>query len=131
LRASIEKGKNPTNVWRIPRLNANSLERVGHPTQKPRAIVSRLIRALSYEGSVVLDFFAGTGVTTRVSIGENRHSICSDIDPSINGHLQKQMSDLPQYGLPLGDHPRSFHILNEEAFPEHPVFAIAKEWHRQ
>src|SRR5260370_25279546 len=33
---SIDKGKNPTNVWEIGRLNANSGERVGHPAQKPR-----------------------------------------------------------------------------------------------
>ena len=32
---NIEKGKNPTNVWEIGRLNGNSIERVGHPTQKP------------------------------------------------------------------------------------------------
>src|SRR5262249_49285749 len=33
--ANLEKGINPTNVWRIPRLNGNAKERVGHPTQKP------------------------------------------------------------------------------------------------
>ena len=33
---TIDKGRNPTNVWQMPRLNANSKERVGHPTQKPR-----------------------------------------------------------------------------------------------
>ena len=68
---SVEKGKNPTNVWRIPRLNGNSLERVGHPTQKPQALVQRLVRALSYPGSVVLDFFAGSGITTRVAIEDH------------------------------------------------------------
>ena len=56
---SVEKGRNPTNVWHIPRLHGNSKERVGHPTQKPIAIIERLIKSLSYEGSVVLDFFAG------------------------------------------------------------------------
>jgi site-specific DNA-methyltransferase (adenine-specific) len=30
---SVEKGRNPTNVWQIPRLNGNSNERVGHPTR--------------------------------------------------------------------------------------------------
>src|SRR3712207_5510467 len=63
---SVEKGRNPTNVWRLPRLNGNSKERVGHPTQKPRAVIRRLVRALSYPGSTVLDFFAGSGVTARV-----------------------------------------------------------------
>ena len=45
---SIEKGRNPTNVWKIPRLNGNSKERVGHPTQKPMTIIERLVKALSY-----------------------------------------------------------------------------------
>ena len=40
---SIEKGRNPTNVWKIGRLNGNSKERVGHPTQKPKAIILSLI----------------------------------------------------------------------------------------
>ena len=57
---SVEKGKNPGNVWRMTRLNGNSKERVGHPTQKPREVVRRLVRSLSYPGSVVLDFFAGS-----------------------------------------------------------------------
>lgn len=76
--ASIEKGKNPTNVWEINRLNANSKERVGHPTQKPLEIVRRFVKALSYEGSLVLDFFAGSGTTGRVCIEEGRHSILVD-----------------------------------------------------
>ncbi|MFM7366891.1 MAG: DNA methyltransferase, partial [Sphaerospermopsis kisseleviana] len=49
---SVEKGRNPTNVWKIPRLNGNSKERVGHPTQKPRQLIQRIIRSLSYSGSV-------------------------------------------------------------------------------
>ncbi len=53
------KGKNPTNVWEINRLNGNSKERVGHPTQKPVEIIDRFVKALSYPGSVVLDFLQG------------------------------------------------------------------------
>lgn len=90
---NIEKGKNPTNVWEIGRLNGNSSERVGHPTQKPAEIIRRFVRALSYEGSLVLDFFAGSGTTGRVCIEENRHSIMVDADKSLldyfNKHLEK------------------------------------------
>ena len=57
---SLDKGINPTNVWRIPRLNGNSRERVGHPTQKPKRLIERLVRALSCPESTVLDFFAGS-----------------------------------------------------------------------
>jgi site-specific DNA-methyltransferase (adenine-specific) len=91
---SIEKGKNPTNVWQMPRLNGNSKERVGHPTQKPRAVIQRLIKALSYSGSTVLDFFAGSGVTTRIAITEKRHSISSDVSPSLHKYLKQQLGDI-------------------------------------
>src|SRR5215472_8714619 len=75
---SLEKGINPTNVWKIPRLNGNSKERVGHPTQKPRELIERLVLSLSYPGSTVLDFFAGSGVSARVAIENERHSISTD-----------------------------------------------------
>lgn len=77
---NIEKGKNPTNVWEIGRLNGNSNERVGHPTQKPVELIRRFVKSLSFEGSVVLDFFAGSGTTARVCVEENRHSIMVDSD---------------------------------------------------
>jgi site-specific DNA-methyltransferase (adenine-specific) len=89
---SVEKGRNPTNVWQMPRLNGNSKERVGHPTQKPRDVIQRLVRALSYPGSVVLDFFAGSGVTTRVAIEEGRHSVSCDAEPVVQEYLKKQLA---------------------------------------
>jgi site-specific DNA-methyltransferase (adenine-specific) len=96
---SVEKGRNPTNVWRMARLNGNSLERVGHPTQKPAAVIERLVRALSYPGSTVLDFFAGSGVTARVAIQEGRNSICTDADPVFRDYMAKQFNFLRQDGL--------------------------------
>ena len=91
---NIEKGKNPTNVWEIGRLNGNSVERVGHPTQKPLEIIRRFVRALSYEGSIVLDFFAGSGTTGRVCIEENRHSIMVDADASLKNYFQKHLDNM-------------------------------------
>lgn len=96
---SVEKGRNPTNVWRIGRLNGNSLERVGHPTQKPAAVIERLVRALSYPGSTVLDFFAGSGITARVAIQEGRNSICTDADPAFRDYMAKQLEFLRAEGL--------------------------------
>ena len=88
---NIEKGKNPTNVWEIGRLNGNSKERVGHPTQKPLEIIRRFVRSLSYEGSTVLDFFAGSGTTARVCIEENRHSIMVDSDKKTLDYFKEHM----------------------------------------
>jgi len=114
---SIAKGRNPTNVWRIGRLNGNARERVGHPTQKPHGVIQRLVRALSYPGSTVLDFFAGSGITTRVAIEEGRHSIASDIDPSLLRYLRAQLQAIPAAAAP----PHA--LLAESDFLSHPVFA--------
>ena len=114
---SVEKGRNPTNVWRIPRLNGNSKERVGHPTQKPRAIIERIIKSLSYPGSTVLDFFGGSGVTARVAIDLGRNSIICDSNPKMLEYFRKQCDDIPELfrdnfmtlddltGHPAGDEP--------------------------
>lgn len=91
---NIEKGKNPTNVWEIGRLNGNSTERVGHPTQKPKEIIRRLVKSLSYEGSIVLDFFAGSGTTGSVCIEENRHSIMVDSDESLKTYFMKHREQM-------------------------------------
>ena len=88
---SLKKGKNPGNVWRMERLHAKSKERVGHPTQKPAEVIRRIVRALSYPGSLVVDPFAGSGVTARVCIEEGRHSISSDSDSSVVPHLDLQL----------------------------------------
>lgn len=119
---SVEKGRNPTNVWRIGRLNGNSLERVGHPTQKPRAVVRRLIRALSYPGSVVLDYFAGSGVTTAVAIEEGRHSIASDLDKSLAKYLQKQLKNFDESEVRLFERTIPHEIVDASNFKRHPVF---------
>lgn len=107
---NVMKGKNPTNVWEIGRLNGNSLERVGHPTQKPLEIIRRFVLSLSYPGSVVLDFFAGSGTTGRVCIEEGRHSILGDNDSSsiefFNKHLENMKSDTN-----IGD--ESFVLVND------------------
>ncbi len=102
---SIEKGKNPTNVWEIGRLNGNSTERVGHPTQKPVELIRRFVKALSFEGSIVLDFFAGSGTTGRVCIEERRHSLLVDSDKKLHFYLDKHIKQieskmfLPEYRL--------------------------------
>ena len=97
---SIEKGKNPTNVWEIGRLNGNSVERVGHPTQKPIELIRRFVKALSYHDSIVLDFFAGSGTTGRVCIEEGRNSILVDSDPKSKKYFDKHIKNMGQIGLP-------------------------------
>ncbi len=117
---SVDKGKNPSNVWKIGRLNGNSLERVGHPTQKPIAIIERIIKSMSYEGSTVLDFFAGSGVTSRVAIEHGRHSIGVDRDASLLEYFGKHMERWRSLDMFQPAHP--FKIVDGKGLTEHPVF---------
>jgi len=118
---TVEKGRNPTNVWRINRLNGNSKERVGHPTQKPAELIRRVMRALSYPGSTVVDFFAGSGVTTRVAIEECRHSISSDVDKTWVEYLAKQLKHSDSSAQPLSRDGTAFEI-KYDSLEGHPVF---------
>jgi site-specific DNA-methyltransferase (adenine-specific) len=112
---NLDKGINPTNVWRIPRLNGNSKERVGHPTQKPVALIERIVRALSFPGSTVLDFFAGSGVTTRVAIETGRHSIASDSDAMFSAYLARHLDQ-------IGDKAPDHALIEDRDWSPHPAF---------
>ncbi len=64
--AHLRKGKYATNILRIPSLKGISQEKVGHPSQKPVALIDALVSSSSKEGDLVLDPFLGSG-TTAVS----------------------------------------------------------------
>lgn len=95
---TTRKGKNPTNVWEIGRLNGNSKERVGHPTQKPVKIIERFVKALSYPGAIVLDFFAGSGTVGRVCLNEGRHCMMCDSDEISIEYFEKHLSQMKELG---------------------------------
>ena len=118
---NLDKGINPTNVWKIPRLNGNSKERVGHPTQKPKELIGRLVRALSYPESTVLDFFAGSGVTSRVAIETRRHSISSDVNEMFRTYFKRHLDQIGA-GVPL---PSDHLLIEDQDWSGHPVFRPA------
>ncbi|MHA1684666.1 MAG: site-specific DNA-methyltransferase [Promethearchaeota archaeon] len=55
------------DVWEIPIINSQAKERLGYPTQKPEALLRRIIECASREGDLVADFFAGSGTTLVVA----------------------------------------------------------------
>jgi adenine-specific DNA-methyltransferase len=77
------KGKNPSDVWQIPKVtsgqNRSSKERTGHPAQFPLQLVSRIILASSNTGDVVLDPFAGSGSLLEAAILHGRKAIGIEI----------------------------------------------------
>ena len=65
-------GKVPEDWWFISALNRQSKERLGYPTQKPEALLERIIKASSNEGDTVLDAFCGCGTTVDIAEGLKR-----------------------------------------------------------
>jgi len=72
-------GKNPSDVWDIPNVKANHIEKTEHPCQFPVAIPQRLIKALTPGGGVVFDPFTGSGTSGVASILEKRMFIGSEL----------------------------------------------------
>ena len=75
----IRTERNIDNVWRFPMLQPASRERLGYPTQKPEALLERIVSASSNEGDVVLDPFCGCGTAIAAAERLNRHWIGIDI----------------------------------------------------
>jgi site-specific DNA-methyltransferase (adenine-specific) len=67
--------KVPGNVWEFPRVRYRMNEYENHPTQKPEALLERIIKASSNEGDLVLDPFSGTFTTSFVAKKLGRRSI--------------------------------------------------------
>ena len=76
----LPPGQLPTNLWSdIGNVSAQAKERLGYPTQKPEALLERIINASSNEGDVVLDPFCGCGTATVAAERLNRRWIGIDI----------------------------------------------------
>ena len=73
-------GETVDSLWDdIPPINSQAAERLGYPTQKPEALLERIIEASSSPGDVILDPFCGCGTAIAVSERLNRHWVGIDI----------------------------------------------------
>jgi len=75
----LEEGKLPEDYWMMPVVAGN--ERIGYQTQKPKALIERIIKASSNEGDTVADYYLGSGTTAVVCKELNRNFIGCDINP--------------------------------------------------
>jgi adenine-specific DNA-methyltransferase len=72
-------GKNPSDVWHMPNVKSNHIEKTIHPCQFPIALVERLILALTNDGDLVVDPYIGVGTTAAASVMHNRRAAGADI----------------------------------------------------
>ena len=98
----LSKGRHLSTVWRIPIINTSSKERVGYPTQKPLALLERIIQASSNPGDVVLDPFCGCATACVAADQLGRKWVGSDISPKagelVNMRLRQAMGSLFHHG---------------------------------
>ena len=92
-----QKGKTLNNIWTdIPNLTAKSKERIGYPTQKPLALLERIIRASSNTTDIVLDPFCGCATTCIAAERLQRRWIGIDLSPK---SFELAQMRLEQYGI--------------------------------
>lgn len=88
-----QEGKPLSDVWNIPFINPQANERVDYATQKPEALLERIIKASSNEGDLVCDFFGGSGTTAAVAERLGRRWITTDIGKPATLVMRKRLID--------------------------------------
>jgi len=84
-------GANPGDVWKFSHVHYSNPERENHPTQKPEALIERMVLASSDDGDLVLDPFAGSGTTLRVCQVLNRRCIGIELNPEYVQLIRKRL----------------------------------------
>lgn len=101
-----DKGKNPGDVWedtissegdvwsKVFPVQGNSIQNTFYPTQKPEALLERIIKASSNEGDLVFDCFMGSGTTQAVAMKLGRRFIGADINLGAIETTTKRLNDI-------------------------------------
>ena len=109
----ISQGKALNDVWYdLQFLRGNHPERAAYPTQKPEALIERIIKASSNEGDLVADFFCGSGTTAAVAEKLGRKWIATDLGKFAIHTTRKRMIGVQRQMKSDGKNYRAFEILN-------------------
>ena len=107
------KGAAVQEIWTdIKPLLAKSSSHVGYPTQKPEALLERIIKASSNEGDLVADFFCGSGTTAAAAEKLGRKWVCTDLGKFAIHTTRKRMIGVQRQLKADGEDYRAFEILN-------------------
>ena len=79
------------SVWELRSLFRSDKELVGYPTQKPEALLSRIIKCTTNEGDLVLDAFGGSGTTAAVAKKLKRKFITGDVNPKAVAIMRERL----------------------------------------
>lgn len=87
-------GKNPSDVWDIPNVKSNHVEKTDHPCQFPVGLVERLVLSLTNPGDNVLDPYLGTGSSAIAALKNQRNAYGCDLMPDYIAIAKKRVQDL-------------------------------------
>ena len=92
-RQYIKETMRMRDVWNIPIINAQAVERINYSTQKPESLLKQIIAVSSNEGDLVCDFFGGSGTTAAVAERLGRRWITCDIGKPASLVMRKRFID--------------------------------------
>lgn len=98
--AHLQAGKYGTNIWRIPSLKGASSEKAGHPSQKPLALIERIVLSSSTEGELVVDPFSGSGTTAVVAQKNGRQWLGIEVSKEYCAMARKRIKALGTVSSP-------------------------------
>ena len=108
----LREGTYPVDYWNIDIINQAAIERLNYPTQKPEALLERIIKASSNEGDLVGDFFCGSGTTAAVAEKLNRKWIACDLGRFAIHTTRKRLIGVQRDRCKAGQDYRAFEVLN-------------------
>lgn len=94
------KGKNPGDLWQIPNVKANHIEKTEHPCQFPIALAENLVLALSNKGQLVIDPFLGAGSTAIAALKNGRRCAGAEIDSKYLKIIKERIRLLKEGTIP-------------------------------
>ncbi len=112
-------GKNPGDVWTIPNVKHNHVEKTAHPCQFPVELVERLVLALTNPGDLVLDPYIGVGSTAVAAVLHGRRAAGADTEPAYV-RIARERVQLAARGL-LRTRP-----MNQPVYVPNPEHAVAQ-----
>ena len=108
-----KSGQKLQSLWDdVHRVTNTGTERLDYPTQKPEALLERIIRASSNEGDLVADFFSGSGTTAAVAEKLGRKWIATDLGKFAIHTTRKRLIGVQRELKAAGKDYRAFEILN-------------------
>jgi adenine-specific DNA-methyltransferase len=118
------KGKNPSDVWDIPNVKANHIEKTEHPCQFPVALAQRVIKALSNVNDLVLDPYAGSGTTAAACALLRRKFVGAELEKKYHQIAAKRLQAALKNTLEFRPEDKPIY----QPLPNTPLTTIPLEW---